>query len=209
VKTNLRTPILAVIAIASGMVVFLGYFISLPGLSDLRTLFVDWSMILAAVALLLGVFNLARVHWKRVRTSQKGSVNSLVLIVSLLTTVVIVGIFGGPTTLWSMWIYNNILLPVETSLLALLAVILIYAFARLFRRRLTLPTFVFAGVVLFVLIGAFTLPGLEFPLVRELRSWLTQVWALAGIRGILIGVALGTIATGLRVLLGSDRPYGG
>jgi hypothetical protein len=28
-------------------------------------------------------------------------------------------------------------------------------------------------------------------------------------RGILIGVALGALTTGLRVLFGADRPYGG
>jgi len=32
---------------------------------------------------------------------------------------------------------------------------------------------------------------------------------LGGARGILIGVALGSLLTGLRVLFGFDRPYGG
>lgn len=208
-KNNLRGLILALIAFVSGAIVLLGYFIELPGLSDLRLMFVDWAVILAAVALLLGVLNLASVHWSRVRKSQKGAFHSLVLIVSMLTALAIIIAFGGPTSVWSMWIYDHILIPVETSLLALLSVILIYAFARLFHRPLTLPVLIFAGVVVFALIGVFSLSGLEIPLLRELRSWLTQVWALAGIRGILLGVALGTIATGLRVLLGSDRPYGG
>jgi hypothetical protein len=41
------------------------------------------------------------------------------------------------------------------------------------------------------------------------HPWITQVIALGGARGILIGVALGTLTTGLRVLFGADRPYGG
>jgi len=41
------------------------------------------------------------------------------------------------------------------------------------------------------------------------RPFIAQVLAAGGARGILIGVALGTLTTGLRVLLGSDRPYGG
>lgn len=208
-KSNLRALILGLIAFASGSIVLVGYFIDLPGLRELRLLFVDWAVILAAIALLIGVLNLARVHWMRVRTSQKGSFNSLVLVVSMLSTLVVVIVFGGPTAPWSMWIYDHILIPVETSLLALLAVILIYAFGRMFNRAVTLPTLIFAGVVIFALVGVFSLPGLEIPLLRELRAWLTQVWALAGMRGILLGVALGTIATGLRILLGSDRPYGG
>jgi hypothetical protein len=208
-KSKVAPPVLAAIASISGGVVLLGYFLDYPGLRDLRTMFVDWAAILAAVALLVGVLNLARVHWKRVKTSQKGSLDSLVLIVSFLVTLVIVIVFGGPTAPWSMWIYNNILIPVETSLLALLAVILIYIFARMFARGITAPMLIFAGVVLFTLVGAVSLPGLEIPLLGDLRDWVTQVWALAGLRGILIGVALGTIATGLRILLGSDRPYSG
>ena len=172
-------------------------------------MFVDWAVILAAVAVVVGALNLARVHWNRVKTSQKGSLDSLVLIISLLVTLVIVIVFGGPTAPWSMWIYDNILIPVETSLLALLAVILIYTFSRMFSRGITAPMLIFAGVVLLTLIGTVSLPNLEIPLLRELRNWITQVWALGGLRGILIGVALGTIATGLRILLGSDRPYSG
>jgi hypothetical protein len=40
-----------------------------------------------------------------------------------------------------------------------------------------------------------------------IKDWVLEVPALAGARGILLGAALGTAATGLRVLLGIDRPY--
>ena len=40
-----------------------------------------------------------------------------------------------------------------------------------------------------------------------IKDWVFDVPMLAGMRGILLGVALGTLATGLRVLLGVDRPY--
>jgi len=38
---------------------------------------------------------------------------------------------------------------------------------------------------------------------------LSKYFATAGARGILIGIALGALTTGLRVLFGVDRPYGG
>jgi hypothetical protein len=44
----------------------------------------------------------------------------------------------------------------------------------------------------------------QLPVIKD---WVLDVPALAGARGILLGVALGTAATGLRVLLGLDRPY--
>ena len=39
------------------------------------------------------------------------------------------------------------------------------------------------------------------------REWILGVMSLGGARGILLGVALGTIVVGLRLLIGIDRPY--
>ena len=95
--------------------------------------------------------------------------------------------------------------------MALLAVTLTYASIRLLRRRLNLLSIIFLITVLLVLIGTASLPFLgEVPgLSGIVRPIITQVFAAAGARGILIGVALGTLATGLRILFGTDRPYGG
>jgi hypothetical protein len=100
---------------------------------------------------------------------------------------------------------------VEASLMALLAVTLTYASIRLLRRRLNLLSVIFLITALLVLLGTAPLPLLgNLPFVSDwLRPFLTQVMAASGARGILLGVALGTLTTGLRILLGSDRPYGG
>ena len=101
-------------------------------------------------------------------------------------------------------------MPVETSLVALLAVVLVYALARMFWRGVTLFNLLFAGTVLFMLAVPALLAWMTpFPLLSELHALITQVLALAGSRAILMGVALGVIATGLRVLIGADRPYEG
>jgi hypothetical protein len=49
----------------------------------------------------------------------------------------------------------------------------------------------------------------DIPILYDIRMFISQRLASAGARGILIGVALGTLTTGLRILFGSDRPYGG
>jgi hypothetical protein len=49
----------------------------------------------------------------------------------------------------------------------------------------------------------------QVPALTTLQTWVTQVPAVAGARGILIGITLGILATGLRILIGSDRPYEG
>jgi hypothetical protein len=70
-------------------------------------------------------------------------------------------------------------------------------------------SFLFLGVALVILLVSAPLPFGRIP-GADFAKWLiNEFFAVAGARGILIGVALGALATGLRVLFGIDRPYGG
>jgi hypothetical protein len=208
VKFRLQAPAFAAIAIVSGVIVLLGYFIQTPLVFSLRELFLNWAIILTAIALGVGVINLLRVHWRKAQISSANGLYSIVLIASLLITFVVAVVFGL-TSRYSVWIFDHILVPVEASLLAVLAVVLIYAIARLFFRRMTFFNILFATTALFILAVTALLSWVQAPLVGDLRDWINRVWSLAGTRAILIGVALGAIATGLRVLIGADRPYEG
>ncbi len=208
-KHNLRTILLALIAGFAGLVVLVGYFIDIPLLTDLRRDFLRWGVLLSSVAIMVGVANLFQVHWRRVRTRQPGGMYSFILILSMIVTLIIAGFFG-PTAASSQWIYNHIQVPIEASLLSLLAVVLTYAAVRLLRHRPNLFSFVFVLTALLVLLGAVSMPqGMSIPYVADLRLWIEQILVTSGARGLLIGVGLGTLATGLRVLFGVDRPYGG
>jgi len=198
----------AIIAVISGLFVLLGYFF--PGaFGSIQSTLNGWAVILAAFALLLGIFNLAMVHWKKIGSEGPGSVYSIVLLVSLFITILVVSI-SGPTGSWSLWVFNSFQVPVEVSLLAVLAVVLVYAGARLLARRPKWNTILFLVTVLVVLSGSVPLFLIgEIAPLSIVRGWLAQVPAIAGARGLLLGVALGTVATGLRILIGVDRPYGG
>ena len=64
----------------------------------------------------------------------------------------------------------------------------------------------FLVVVLVVLLGWLPLSLVQKGVLPGLRNWLLQVPTTAGARGILIGVALGTLVVGLRVLVGAEWP---
>jgi hypothetical protein len=197
----------AIIAVISGMFVVLGYFI--PTIfGGIQSTLIGWAIILAAFALLLGIFNLALVHWKKASSESQGRIYSVTLLVSLFLTILLASI-SGPTSSLSLWLFNTFQVPIEISLLAVLAVVLVYAGARLLTRRPKWNTILFLVTVLVVLMGAVPLLFIgEIAPLNILRDWITQVPAIAGARGLLLGVALGTVATGLRILIGSDRPYG-
>jgi hypothetical protein len=205
---RLGLPISVALAISVGGIVLLGYFLEIELLQVLRQAFLQWAVVLSAVALLLGVVNLLAAHWRKATTSTKGAGYSMILIASMIITIVVVGLYR-PTGEWSQWIFKYVQLPAESSLLALVAVVLVYASARLLSRKPDAFSLVFIVTALIILMGTATLPFLEIPGLAEARAWIARLPAAAGARGILLGVALGALATGLRILIGSDRPYGG
>jgi hypothetical protein len=201
------------IAILCGLVVLAGYFIHMDILVSASNALVNWAILLAAFAVLLGIMNLLIVHAGKIIRNQKGAFYSLILIFAMLVTLVI-GLLTPYLPLVSPAFdlaFRAIQLPVEASLMAMLAVTLTYASIRLLRRRLSAFSIIFVITALLVLLGTAPLPFLgDTPLISDtLRPYLAQVMAASGARGILIGVALGALTTGLRVLMGVDRPYGG
>lgn len=195
------------IAIASGLLVLAAAFF--PQFSELGSFFVNLVVILAAFALLLGVVNILRVHGGKIRERQPGTIYSLILVASLLAVIAIgLPTFpnrpSGPSQPMVHWVFQNIQAPIQASLSALLVFLTVTAAVRLLRAR-SWEAVVMLVVVLLVLVGQVT-SGL-LPLWPRIRDWIMGVPVMAAVRGILLGVALGATLTGIRLLLGTERPY--
>lgn len=103
---------------------------------------------------------------------------------------------------------DAVIVPVEAALMAILAVTLVYASIRLLRQRQDVTTVLFLAVAVLLLIAIMPKP-FDNSLVDGFIVDLTGMFSRGGARGLLIGIALGTLLTGLRILFGVDRPYGG
>jgi uncharacterized membrane protein YhdT len=205
----MKAPFSYFAAALSGILILIGYFFPIPALASVRAAMLQWAVILAGFALLVGVINLIKVHMTHFKRAQKGRGYSLVLILSFLITLVVAGGLT-PTHPASIWIFTYVQFPLEASLLAILSVILLYAAVRLLRRRMNSLSVIFLISAVVVLLGSAPLFFVgQIDLLTNARDFLVQVVSVGGARGILLGVALGTLATGVRILIGSDRPYNG
>lgn len=195
-----------VLAIASGLIVLLGYFYPVEPLLGLRLQLTNWALIIAGMAILVGIVNLVSVQMEKIRSRQKGAAYGGVLVLSLIVTFFF-GSFFGPEDVLMRASVNAVVIPVEASLMAILAVTLVYASIRLFRRRFDLMSILFLVAALLSLLAVLIMPfdSLFGDLIRRGIG----IFSSGGARGLLIGIALGTLLTGLRVLFGVDRPYGG
>lgn len=187
--------------IGAGGITLLGQLTDTFLLGELSRAFVQWAGILFAFALVLGLLNLLAVHARRVMQREPGAADSVVLIGTVF--VVLCAGLNGAAAPSLQWIFQNVQAPLESAMLALLVFFMGGAVVRALRLR-------GRGVALMLLTAAIVLLG-QLPLMerfgRELsdaRAWIVNVPMTAGMRGIVLGVALGTLATGLRLLAGVE-----
>jgi hypothetical protein len=209
--------LLTVIAVSAGLLTLLSLVVENEALRALRVVFVEWTLIVLAFALLLGAANVLRVHARRIH-ERKGTFYSLVLILGFLA-VFVPGImpdgagpeelapYMGPTGAVVDFTFRYIQRPLQATFYSLLAFMAATAAWRVFRTRNMSSLVMFLACIL-VLLGSIRLNvGEWWQLMVETKDWIMNVPVLAGARGILLGIALGALVAGARLLLGIDRPY--
>jgi hypothetical protein len=188
------------VAISVGLIVLADRLISNVYINGLGYFFLDTAVIVAAFALLLGFVNVISVHMKKVRTRQPGWPYSIILV--LFSFFVVVLGSAGPSTPQFRAVFNMVQYPIQTAIASLLIFFVASAAFRALRIR-SIESALFVVVIIIVLLG-------QISLADELtaaKDWIMTVPGLAGARGLLLGIAIGTAVTGLRVLMGIDRPY--
>lgn len=191
-------------AVLCGLVMLVDFFIHEPRIDAVGAILAEGASILAAVALILGIINLLSVHTGRVVAGERGRFMSLVLVLALVLTAGLgIGLANSPVL---PWIFTYLYSPIQATLAALLAFFAISAAYRAFKLG-SVAALILLVVSLFMLFAQLPFSASISPFVPDLRDWLLTIPTTAGVRGLMLGVALGTIATSLRVLLAVDHPY--
>jgi hypothetical protein len=216
----MRSPFATAFAIAFGLVVLIGYFIpagsSVPMLRELRIMIIDWAAILTAFVTLVAVFGLVSTHWKKLRAKRNPDRYSFFMLAGFVITLVwgVSAYVVNKNVAGFQQAVTVVQVPVETSLMALLAVTLTMAGLRLFQRRRSMLATVFVfSVLIFLLLNSGILTSrANIPIIGPIVQTLLpaiRFLPVAGGQGILLGIALGSLMAGLRILFGADRPYSG
>ncbi len=176
---------------------------------DISSIFLQLATITAATTILIGILNLLVVHLRRVGRREKGWGYSLLLVLSALAVIVLAvleraGVLKGEPALTTI-LFESVQVSIESALAGLVLFALVFGAYRLMLRGVSWPKLLFVLALLLVLLAALPLsaPGL----LTSARDWLLAVPVSAGARGILLGIALATVVTGVRVLIGLDRSY--
>ena len=183
----------------------------------------NWATTLAAAALLTGILNLISVHLRKAGDLTVSSFYSIIFCLAFFGVMAMWGIAASARTFlpegnplrsqmmdWGQstvnFAFNYIQTPVESALTGVLAVVMVLAGARLIRNHKHWSAILFVLVALALIVGLAPIAGLD--ILSALRGGLSDYLAIGAARGILLSISLGVIATGLRVIVGVDQPYG-
>ncbi len=194
------------VAVGVGSIVLLTWFLPFPVLEGLRWMFLDWSVLLTGVALVMAFFYFLHTQWRLIRRRQNGW--GYRILVVLAATGTFAWMMFDPTPRTASWMMTYVLIPGGVSLLGLLAVVLTYrGLWMVFQRGGGWGWLFFLTVGVVLAVDTFQATQGPLPWTSEVSGWLEGVVVRAGVRGLLLGMALGFVATGLRVLSGADRPF--
>ncbi len=177
-------------------------------------LLINYSIVIAALAAIVGGVDLARYHVALIMKREREQI-PFSLITLFLEVVCVVFAFyalatGVPilTQPQFSWIYLNLQVPTSSAMYSILVFYVASAAYRTFRAR-NPPALLLLIVGVIVMLGNTSLGFVIWPGFTPLKDWIMTVPNAAGYRPIVIGVGLGTIILGLRLILRKEVTWMG
>jgi len=221
----MRREIPLFITFIIGTMLVIAMFIPKSPFPELESEFSKWFDIIAVFGFVLGAGNLLQTHFERIEKKHKDRYYSMVTIAGFLLTLGIglakignpglAGNYQGEGT-WFKTIYDAIFTPLTSTMFSLLAFYVASASYRAFRAKTKEATVLLLAAFIILVgrtpVGYYLTSWLigtpfEFLHIPTLATWILSTPNLAGQRAVMIGIALGIIATSLKLILGLERGY--
>lgn len=211
-----KLPIL--IVMITGLTMICVYYLPPSWAENTLTGYSAWYQIIASFALMVGVLSLTKSHITKIIKQRAGWGYSVAMIGAMLATVLAALLGGGIESGTAyMWIFDNFYTPLSSTVFSLIAFYIASAAFRAFRAR-TFEASLMLIVAIIVMLGRIPFgeviskmipDSLSYLRLNSITQWLFLSPVVAARRAILLGIALSSIATSIRIILGIERTYMG
>jgi hypothetical protein len=202
----MKRKIPLIICLIIGLLMVCQFFVPHPVSIQFNSIINKWVVVLSAFALILGIGNLTSHHITTIGRKESGWLYSLVTLIAMFLMAIVGLVWGTDEKSLYQKIYLNILTPLGATMFALLAYYMTSAAYRAFRAR-NIEAGLLLGAAFVVMIGFMPISQFIHPHFPDFAEWLMRIPNMASQRGILLGVAFGSVATALKIMLGIERSW--
>ena len=202
-----RTLPMAITLIVGVIMIFRDLFV-FPDFATFTQTYIVRSVTLSqASAVALGCLSLARLHLNRVMRQRDGWYNSLILLCGIAFFLIMGFLFDrGQNDAIYQYFYQMIPVQLSSMTFALLCFYIASSSYRAFRMR-SLEAGLLLGSAVFVMMGSISVGNAIWSGFPQIKSWIMNNMNTPTVRGIGLGVTLGSLAQSARNLLGIERGY--
>lgn len=204
----MKKQIPLIILFGMAVVMLVQYFIPHPKSKALYQEILEWLIIIYTFAALLGLLSLTNHHILRIRRGHEDRFYSYIVLIGLAASLITGFGWGIERGAPFMLIFEYIQIPMESTMFALLAFFIASAAFRTFRARNVEATLLLVAAVI-VMLGRVPVGDYLSHYIPDFAHWILDYPNLAAKRGILIGIALGSLGMSIRIMLGIERSWMG
>jgi len=167
-----------------------------------------WMPIIFGFSIIIGVASLTKYHATKIRREPEERLFSIITFASLILMAV-VGLIGMPQQAgffksFYQNLFNYVYVPLQATIFSLLAFYITSAAYRAFKVSEWISTLLLVSGFI-VMLGRVAFG--PFMIFGELSEWIMAVPTVAAMRGLMIGIGLGIMATAIKIILGIERSY--
>jgi hypothetical protein len=203
-----RSVASAILLVVS-LTILLDFALRNPTLQGLATDLNNWAVVIGAFALGLGAYSLILRHGRIISRRARMWPYSVILLVTMVVFVATGLITGSVSSPQYNWIYSSFIMPVSSTLYGMNAFFIASASYRAFKAR-SWEAVVLLVAAVFLMLKNAPIGGVISPVLPQIGTVIWDFAGATGMRALLIGIGIGTLALGLRVIIGQEKtPLGG
>jgi hypothetical protein len=187
------------------IIMVIAYFINIEPITKISGDIPNWTVIIAGFALGVGAISVLSLHLKNIIKRTPNAPYSLILIIGFVIMSVSGLLLGeiGLSPIYT-WAYTYLFLPINNTIMTLLAFYIFTAAVRVFRIRNIEASLLLVSSFL-VLLGNMPMSSSIWVGFEPIRFWIMNIINAAAYRGIVIGTGIGLLIMGIRFILGIEK----
>jgi len=162
-------------------------------------------LVMSAIAVGIGIISLTRIHVRRIVGKRPHSLESAIMLITLAIFILVGAVLGSGDPSY-VYMFQNIIVPLDSAMFSLAGFFMASAAYRAFRARSREALALLVAAVI-VMLGQAPIGETFWSGFPVLSQWILDVPNTGGVRALIMGIAIGMLSLTIRMLMGHEKGY--